>query len=89
MGWVLNATEDINGQSKYPTIISICAVFSVLSTVVVGARVWLRSKARGLAADDWLSIFSAIFAIAYSAITIARTSHHSLTFLVSISHTKQ
>ncbi|CAH0027741.1 unnamed protein product [Clonostachys rhizophaga] len=75
MGWVLNATEDVNGQSKYPTIISICAVFSVLSTVVVGARVWLRSKARGLAADDWLSALSAIFAIAYSGITIAQTRY--------------
>ncbi|UKZ76448.1 hypothetical protein TrVFT333_004152 [Trichoderma virens FT-333] len=70
MGWVLNATEAINDESQYPTIITICVVLSVVSIAIVGTRLWIRFKARGLASDDWMSALSVAFALIYSILCI-------------------
>lgn len=74
MGWVLHATEAINAESQYPTIISICAVLSVVSIAVVGARLYIRYSARGLASDDWMAALSVVFALIYSILCIVRKS---------------
>ncbi|OPB36544.1 PTH11 GPCR protein [Trichoderma guizhouense] len=75
MGWVLNATEAINDESQYPTIIAICVVLSVVSIAVVGTRLWIRFKARGLASDDWMSLLSVVFALIYSILCIVQTRY--------------
>ncbi|KAL5094858.1 hypothetical protein Trisim1_005589 [Trichoderma cf. simile WF8] len=75
MGWVLNATEAINDESQYPTIIAICVVLSVVSIAVVGTRLWIRFKARGLASDDWMSLLSVVFALIYSVLCIVQTRY--------------
>lgn len=74
MGWVVNATEAINDESQYPTIIAICVVLSVVSIAVVGTRLWIRFQARGLASDDWMSLLSVVFALIYSILCIVRKS---------------
>ncbi|KAI9158880.1 integral membrane protein [Paramyrothecium foliicola] len=75
MGWVVNATPEVDGISQYPTIISICVVLSILSSLVVGTRLFVRHKNRGLAADDWMACLSAVFAVIYSILTIAQTRY--------------
>ncbi|KAH6605878.1 integral membrane [Trichoderma cornu-damae] len=75
MGWVVNATEAINDESQYPTIIIICVVLSVVSIAVVGARLYIRYTARGLASDDWVSALSVVFALIYSILCIVQTRY--------------
>lgn len=72
MGWVLNATPEVEAISQWETIIAIACVLSVLSVAVVCSRLWIRHTARGLAADDWMSALSMAFALIYSGLTIAR-----------------
>ncbi|KAJ3940024.1 uncharacterized protein N0V96_010020 [Colletotrichum fioriniae] len=75
MGWVLNATPEVEAISQWPTIIAVVIVLSVLSVIVVGSRIWIRFSARGLAADDWMSVLSEVFALIYSGLTIAQTRY--------------
>lgn len=72
MGWVLNATEEVNSQSQYPMIIIVCSILSALSIACVSSRLWIRHKSRGLASDDWMAFASMIFALIYSIMCIAR-----------------
>ncbi|KAL7951634.1 hypothetical protein V8C42DRAFT_339559 [Trichoderma barbatum] len=75
MGWVINATEEISNESQYSTIVAICVVLSVFSIAIVGARLWIRFKARGLASDDWMSALSVVFALIYSILCIVQTRY--------------
>ncbi|KAH7122025.1 hypothetical protein B0J13DRAFT_155884 [Dactylonectria estremocensis] len=75
MGWVQNATSEVNSQSQYPTIITVCVLLSVLSSVVVLARIYVRFRAHGLAYDDYMSVLSMIFAVLYSILCIAQTRY--------------
>ncbi|KAL6415701.1 integral membrane protein [Ilyonectria robusta] len=75
MGWVLNASSDVNAKSQYPTIIAICIILSALSSAVVLARLYVRFRARGLAHDDYMSGLSMVFAILYSVLCIAQTRY--------------
>lgn len=72
MGWVDNATSEVEAQSEYKTIIAICVSLSVFSIVIVCSRLWIRHKNHGLAADDWLATVSMVFALIYSILCIVR-----------------
>jgi len=73
MVWVDNATAEVDAISEWRTIVTICTVLSAFSMVIVCARVWIRNKNHGLAADDWMSILSMVFALIYSILCIVRT----------------
>ncbi|KAF4445785.1 integral membrane protein [Fusarium austroafricanum] len=75
MGWVLNATPEVNNASEYPMIIAITVSLSVLASSVVGARLYRRWKVHCLEADDWMSALSMFFALIYSSICIAQTRY--------------
>ena len=60
MGWVLNASDEIAVQSKYPTIIAVCIVLTLLMMTVVVLRIYLHSQARQIRADDYVIIASAV-----------------------------
>ncbi|ODA82205.1 hypothetical protein RJ55_00711 [Drechmeria coniospora] len=75
MGWVDNATSEVEAMSQYPTIIAICVVVSLLSIVTVGGRLWVRATARGLASDDWMAAMSMLFALVYSILCIMQTKY--------------
>ena len=81
MGWVLNASPEVDASSQYPMIIAITIVLTILSLSIVTARLYIRWKARGMAGDDWMSGLSMLFALIYSCICIARTSSWSPTIL--------
>ena len=75
MGWVANATPEVEALSQWPLIITVCSVLSVLSIATVSARLWVRFKAHGLAADDYMAALSMVFAFIYSMLCIARKSN--------------
>ncbi|KAJ4287041.1 hypothetical protein N0V88_007806 [Collariella sp. IMI 366227] len=75
MVWVDNATPEVDAASEWRTIVAICSVLSVVSMAVVGARLWIRHKNHGLAADDWMSILSVVFALIYSILCIVQTKY--------------
>lgn len=72
MGWVSNASPEVNAESQYPTIIGVTVVMSILSIVIVCSRLYVRQTSRGLASDDWMSTLSMVFALIYSVLCIAR-----------------
>lgn len=86
MGWVLHATPEVNAESQYPLIISVCVVLSVLSSAVVIARLHVRFSARGFASDDWMSLLSMVFGIIYSALCIARRINLSNSSVLNLDH---
>ncbi|KAK4039471.1 hypothetical protein C8A01DRAFT_36509 [Parachaetomium inaequale] len=73
MGWVDNASPEVDALSEWPKIIAICTVLSVFSIATVCTRLWIRHKNHGLAADDWMAILSMVFALIYSIMCIAQT----------------
>lgn len=74
MPWVANATPEVDAASQWRTIISVCTVLGVLAIIIAGMRVYVRAKARGMEADDWMATLSLVFAILYSIICIVRKS---------------
>lgn len=75
MGWVLNATPEVEAESQWPMIIALCSILSAMSIIVVGWRLLIRGRARGLALDDYFAALSLLFAVIYSCLTIAQTRY--------------
>lgn len=75
MVFVANASPEVDAQSQYKTIIAICTVMSGLAIIIVCSRLYIRAKNNRIAADDWMSILSLIFAIAYSVLCIVQTKY--------------
>lgn len=72
MVWVDHVTPEVDQISEWRTIVAICTVLSALSIAVVSSRAWIRHKNHGLAADDWMSLLSMVFALIYSILCIVR-----------------
>ncbi|KAH7310461.1 hypothetical protein B0I35DRAFT_74526 [Stachybotrys elegans] len=75
MTWVFHASPEVEAQSQYPAIVAICTVLSLISMAIVAARLHLRFKNRGLAADDTMAILSVVFALVYSILCIVQTRY--------------
>ncbi|KAL2142537.1 hypothetical protein VTI28DRAFT_1040 [Corynascus sepedonium] len=75
MGWVENATPEVNAISEWPKIVSICSVLSFFGLAIGCARLWIRYTNHGLAADDYMSALSLVFALAYSILCIVQTKY--------------
>ena len=73
MPWVENASPEVDEISQWRLIFGVCFSLSVLMIAVVSTRLWIRYKARGLAADDIMAALSMLFAIIYSVLCIVRT----------------
>ncbi|KAM0322027.1 hypothetical protein ACHAQA_009770 [Verticillium albo-atrum] len=75
MGWVLNASPEVEAISQWPMIIGLCVALSFMSITVVSSRLFIRHKARGLASDDCFAALSMVFALIYSILTIVQTRY--------------
>ncbi|KAH8653786.1 integral membrane protein [Xylariales sp. PMI_506] len=75
MGWVENASPEVSAQSEYRLIFGICISLSILSITIVSSRLWLRHKARGLAADDMFAGLAMLFALIYSITCMIQTKY--------------
>jgi hypothetical protein len=61
MGWVQNASPEVDAASDYPTIISVCICMTIFMMAVVSLRIYVRVillKLMGI--DDWTIIFAAV-----------------------------
>ncbi|KAK0709311.1 hypothetical protein B0T26DRAFT_652792 [Lasiosphaeria miniovina] len=75
MGWVDNASPEIEAKSEYRTIISVVVVLTVLAIGIVSARLWIRIKSHGMASDDWMAVVSMACCILYSIACIVQTKY--------------
>ncbi|KAK3301753.1 uncharacterized protein B0T15DRAFT_544519 [Chaetomium strumarium] len=75
MVWVDNATPEVDAESQWRMIITICTVLSALSIAVVSMRLWIRHKNHGLASDDWMAAIAMVFALIYSILCIVQTKY--------------
>jgi hypothetical protein len=75
MGWVQNASPEVDVASNYPTIISVCISMTIFMTAVVSLRIYVRAlflKLMGI--DDWTIIFSAVSLARHEALV----PHHQI-----------
>lgn len=75
MTWVSHATPEVDAISQWRTIVAVCIILTVLSVAIVGYRLWLSFRGRGLASDDYVALLSVIFALIYSVLTIIQTKY--------------
>ncbi|KAL8365329.1 hypothetical protein RB595_004234 [Gaeumannomyces hyphopodioides] len=75
MGWVDNASPEVEAISDYKLIIAICILMSVVSISVVCTRLYIRHTNHGLRADDHMATLSMFFALFYSIICIIQTKY--------------
>lgn len=60
MGWVHNATPEVNAQSNYPTILGVCFSLTGAMIVVVCLRLYIRIRNRRMAVDDYVMIVTMV-----------------------------
>jgi hypothetical protein len=74
MGWVYNASPEVEALSRYHTILAVCISLTVVMVLVVGLRLGLRLRLGRFDASDYVMVFAMIFSIVYNALCIARKS---------------
>lgn len=75
MGWVQNASPEVNDQSKWPEILAVCVSLTALTTCAVASRVYVRVKmVKYLGIDDYIIVASCICSIIYSALCITQST---------------
>jgi hypothetical protein len=42
MGWVQNASREVDAASNYPTIVSVCISMTIFLTTIVSLRIYVR-----------------------------------------------
>jgi len=89
MGWVLNASPEVEAESQWRLILAVVLVVTLVSIITVCSRLWIRKEARGLAADDWMAAIAMAFAIIYSIICVVRKclQSHDWTIPLWTAHT--
>ncbi|KAF4219556.1 hypothetical protein CNMCM8980_009375 [Aspergillus fumigatiaffinis] len=78
MGWVHNASPEIDAQSRYPLILGVCITLTLLMVITVCLRLFLRIKLGRFDASDFVMVFGMIFSIVYNALCIAPESRYGL-----------
>ncbi|KAF7166979.1 hypothetical protein CNMCM5623_000467 [Aspergillus felis] len=75
MGWVHNASPEIDAQSRYPLILGVCITLTVLMVITVCLRLFVRIKLGRFSAADYVMVFGMIFSIVYNALCIAQSRY--------------
>lgn len=61
MLWVHNASPEVNATSQWRTILAVCICLTVIMTVTVGLRGYVRGiMLKTIGYDDWAILFSAV-----------------------------
>lgn len=60
MGWVHNATPEVEAKSEYRLILGVCLSLTVLMVFTVLLRLILRARVSRLAAADYVMIVSMV-----------------------------
>ena len=61
MLWVYNASLELNAKSEYPAIIAVSLSLTVLMTILVALRAYVRAiVVESPGSDDYVTFFSAV-----------------------------
>ncbi|KAJ5178004.1 uncharacterized protein N7500_000703 [Penicillium coprophilum] len=75
MGWVRNASPEVQAASQYPLILGVCLSLTILMVFTVSMRLFLRARASRWAAADYVMVVSMIFSVIYSALCISQSRY--------------
>jgi hypothetical protein len=64
MGWVHNATPEVEAASQYPLILGVCLTLTIVMVITVCLRLFLRARASRLAAADYVMVVSMVSILA-------------------------
>ncbi|KAJ5489541.1 hypothetical protein N7539_004431, partial [Penicillium diatomitis] len=62
MGWVHNASPEVEALSQYREILGVCLSLTLLMVITVCLRLWLRAQSGRLGAADYVMVFSMVSA---------------------------
>lgn len=60
MGWVYNATPDVEAVSQYPVVLGVCLSLTILMVITVCLRLFMRAQASRLGAADYVMVMSMV-----------------------------
>ncbi|CAI7635383.1 unnamed protein product [Penicillium pancosmium] len=60
MGWVYNATPEVEAVSQYPVVLGVCLSLTILMVITVCLRLFMRAQASRLGAADYVMVMSMI-----------------------------
>ncbi|KAJ6035773.1 hypothetical protein N7540_000052 [Penicillium herquei] len=72
MGWVYNATPEVDAASEYRLILPVCITLTVLMVIIVSLRLVIRAN---LAPSDYIMVVGMVFSVVYSALCIAQSRY--------------
>ncbi|KAF3397426.1 hypothetical protein DPV78_008317 [Talaromyces pinophilus] len=75
MGWVYNASPEVEAMSNYPAIIAVCIVLTFLMTLTVSTRIAVRWQQHRTGPDDYIMAVAMLFSIVYSTLCIVQTRY--------------
>ncbi|CAG8061085.1 unnamed protein product [Penicillium nalgiovense] len=75
MGWVHNASPEVEAASQYRLILGVCLSLTILMIITVSLRLFLRARASRWAAADYVMVASMIFSVIYSALCISQSRY--------------
>ncbi|KAJ5479299.1 hypothetical protein N7530_004808 [Penicillium desertorum] len=75
MGWVHNASPEVEAASQYRLILGVCLSLTILMVITVSVRLFLRARASRWAAADYVMVASMIFSVIYSALCISQSRY--------------
>ncbi|KAL3421351.1 integral membrane protein [Phlyctema vagabunda] len=72
--WVHNGSSKLDDESQYRMIMSVSIILTILMSVIVSLRIYVRGTLlRSIGADDWAILGAAACSISYNALCIAQT----------------
>ena len=60
MGWVHNASPEVEAASQYRLILGVCLSLTILMVFTVSLRLFLRARASRWAAADYVMVVSMV-----------------------------
>ena len=60
MGWVHNASPEVEAASQYRLILGVCLSLTALMVITVSLRLFLRARASRWAAADYVMVASMV-----------------------------
>jgi hypothetical protein len=60
MGWVYNASPEVEATSQYPVILGVCISLTILMIITVCLRLYVRAQASRLGSADYVMVVSMV-----------------------------
>jgi hypothetical protein len=60
MGWVYNASPEVEAASQYPVILGVCISLTILMIITVCLRLYVRAQASRLGSADYVMVVSMV-----------------------------